>query len=87
MAHHFNTASLAWGSHNIRTPESKKTTAEENDNPKFSIMRPFEKGIATIAGGYYSASYIPDENGTAFSNLVASMSTSNIDRSPWSCSH
>jgi hypothetical protein len=53
---------MAWGSHNYQVPEEKKTTSEEN-NPRFSIWRPFEKGIATLAGGYYAATYIPDDKG------------------------
>lgn len=63
MSHHFNTASLAWGSHNNRVPEAKKTTKQDENSARFSIFTPFEKGIAAVAEGYYAATYIPDEDG------------------------
>lgn len=64
MAHHFNYRSLAWGSHDtVPVPDSKKTTHVDENSARFSIWTPFEKGVAAVAGGYYSASYIPDEHG------------------------
>jgi hypothetical protein len=29
----------------------------------FSIMKPLEKVTVTLAGGYYAATYIPDDQG------------------------
>ena len=64
MSQHFNYGSLAWGAHNVRVPDEKKTIKQDENSARFSMWTPFEKGIATLAEGYYAATYIPDEDGS-----------------------
>jgi hypothetical protein len=45
----------------IMVDQEKQQDGQQNGG--FSIWKPIEKGIATVSGGYYAATYIPDDHG------------------------